>query len=137
MQQNVPYRYYVACASEQHEEVEHRVHVFALVAHIKQRAGDISHTLSHNPRHCTCRDTVYQRLESHKHAQAHAYVGKGLNVAMAFEMVEGDYRAHYGAKPHEAEQCPSPQALVAKCHEGYWGIGARNMPIYGGVVPLA
>ena len=45
--------------------------------------------------------------------------------------------AHDGAGPHEDEEAPAPQPLLAQGDERDGGVGAGDVPVDGGVVPLA
>ena len=56
---------------------------------------------------------------------------------MGFELVEGDDGAGNGGGPHEGEECPAPESLVAHGHEGDGRVGAGDVPVDGGMVPAA
>ena len=45
--------------------------------------------------------------------------------------------ARYGTRPHKDEQAPAPIASITHGDEGEWRVAARNVPVDGGMVPLA
>ena len=56
---------------------------------------------------------------------------------MVFEFGETHHRSSDGTSPNEDEETPSPIALVSQCYQGNRGVRTCNMPVDGGMVPLA
>ena len=56
---------------------------------------------------------------------------------MLLEFAKADTGSNNGAKPHEAEECPSPIPLFAQGHQCDGGVASRNVPIDSRMVPLA
>lgn len=117
LHQNIPHGDNMAHTAEEYEEVKDRVHVFALMLGIEQGTRDVSHALGNDPYHGTCRHAIDQRFECYEHTQPHADVSQGLDVTVSFEMTERGDGSQDGTEPHENEQSPSPQALLAQGDE--------------------
>ena len=135
--EDIPHGDEMAHASCKNEEMEDSMHVASFAQSIEQCARDIANALGDDPYHRGRTHCVYQRFEGHEHTHAHADVDQCLKVAMGFELVETCDGADDGTQPYKAEQCPSPIALVTQGDEGDGRVGTCDMPVDGGMVPLA
>ena len=114
--QYVPNRKDVANRSAQNKEMEDGMHVRAVVEGIEQSAGDVAYSFADDPSHGMRADGIYQGLESYQYDQSHQTIADGFQVAMFLELAETDTGTHDSAKPHKAEECPSPIPLFAQSY---------------------
>jgi len=135
--QNIPNSDDVADATSQNKEMEHGMHVFLLVDAVEYGSRNVAHALGDDPSHRGGRYGIYQWLESHEHRQSHAHKAGGLQVAVVLEPGKTHDGSGDGARPDKDEEAPSPVALVAQRNQGDRGVGTRNVPVDGGVVPLS
>ena len=135
--QDIPYGDDMADAAGEDEEMKDAVHVFPLVEAVEHGPRDIADAFGDNPRNGSRTNTVDQRLEGHEDAQPHSHEAAGLQIAVVLEPAETHHRAHYGTRPDEHEQSPSPSAVLPQCHESQRRVAAGDVPVYCGVVPLA
>lgn len=117
--------------------MEHGMHVFLLVDAVEHGSRDVAHALGDDPSHRGGRYGIYQWLESHEHRQSHAHKAGGLQVAVVLEPGKTHDGSGDGARPDKDEEAPAPVVLVAQRNQGDRGVGTRNVPVDGGVVPLA
>jgi len=103
----VPYGDDMAEGPHEDEEMEHGVHVFALVQGIENRPGDVADTFGYDPGDGsgTCR--IQQRLEGKDDRKAHADEAEGFEIAVILEFTERGEGAGNGARPYEDEHPPS------------------------------
>ena len=127
----------MAHRAEEHEEMEDGVHEPLLVKAVEHGARDVAHTLGDDPRHGGGVDTVDERSEGHEHTEAHDHETHGLYTTVTLQTTEALYRARDGGEPDEDEECPTPIAIFAHGDERDGRVGARDVPVDGGVVPLA
>jgi len=97
--------------------MEDSVHVATTAKGVEQRAGDIAHTLGDDPYNRGCTHRIDQRLEGDEHTHAHTYIYKRLHIAVSLELMKARDRAHDGAEPYKAKQCPAPVALLTQSDE--------------------
>lgn len=112
LHENVPYGYDVANGAGQYKEMEHAVHVAALVEAVEQGSCDVEHALGHNPRHGGRAYVVYQRLEGHEHAEAHADVAHRLYVAVLLSRLK---LMTVPASAHAHIKMKRPQPHIPSC----------------------
>ncbi len=137
LHENVPYGYDVANGAGQYKEMEHAVHVAALVEAVEQGSCDVEHALGHNPRHGGRAYVVYQRLEGHEHAEAHADVAHRLYVAVLLQPPEAHDGASQCACPYKDEEAPAPHPLLSQGYERQRRVAAGYVPVDGGMVELS
>ncbi len=135
--QYVPHCQNVAHRPRQNKEMEDGVHVLALVEGVEQGAGDVADAFGNNPTDDRGADRINQGLEGDKYDQSHQHVADGFEVVVLLQTAETHDRAHNGAEPDEDEERPAPVARLVQGDEGDGRVTARNVPVDGGVVPLA
>ena len=135
--QDVPDGDDVADASCQDEEVEDGVHVSLLVDAVEDGTRDIAYALGDNPNHRGWGHGVVKRFEGDQYRQAHAHKAKRLQVAVVLQFGETHHGANNGTRPDEDEEAPSPVALVAQGNQSDRRVGTGDVPVDGGMVPLA
>ena len=119
------------------EEVEDGVHVLPLVEGIEEGTDDVADAFGDNPSDGGGGDAVDEGFEGDEDAEAHADEAEGLEVGVLLESNEADDGASDGAEPDKGKKAPAPVALLAEGDKGQRRIGASNVPIDGGMVPLA
>ena len=117
--------------------MEDGMHVGAFVEGIEQGTSDVAYTFADDPTDGMGADGIHQWLEGYEYDQSHQTIADGFQMAMFLEFAETDAGAYDGAKPHKAEESPSPIALFAQGYQCDGGVASRNVPIDGGVVPFA
>jgi hypothetical protein len=135
--EDVPHGDDVADGAGKDEEMEHGVHVFALVETVEDGTRDVAHALGDNPDDGARGDAVDEGFEGDEHTEAHTHETDGFEIAVILDVDETADGAGDGARPDEDEECPAPVALGAHGDEGDGRIGTGDVPIDGGMVPLA
>lgn len=114
-----------------------RVHIATLAYAVEYGTRYIGDALADDPPHGTGRQRVDQWLQCHKQRQAESDEAERLHIAVSLKLAKAHERAHECRSPHEDEQRPSPIAFMTQADEGDGRIGTRDMPVDGGMVPLA
>lgn len=91
----------MAYAAGENKEMEHGMHVTALVETIEHGSGHIHHSLGYDPRHSGGTHAIEQRLERHKYLQPHAHETERLKMAVLLESHKTNYRSGNGTQPHK------------------------------------
>ena len=113
------------------------MHVFLFVDAVEYGARNVADAFGNNPPDCGGGYGVYQRFKGNQYRQSHAYKADGLQVAVILESGKTHDGSGNGASPDKDKEAPSPVALVAQRNQGDRGVGTRNVPVDGGVVPFA
>lgn len=106
--QYIPHGDDMAQGADQHEEVEHGVHIPFPVERIEHGTCDVSQTLRDNPYDGSRRYRVDERLEGYQHGESHAHEAERLDIRMLLQLHKTDHRADDGTQPYEREQRPAP-----------------------------
>lgn len=114
-----------------------RMHIATLAYAVEHGTRYIGDALADDPTHGTGWQRVNQWLQCHKQRQAESDEAERLHIAVSLELTEAHERAHECRSPDKDEQRPSPIAFMAQADESDGRIGTCDMPVDGGVVPLA
>ena len=117
--------------------MEHGVHIPLFIDTVEYGACNITDALGDNPPDGSSGYRVDKWLEGYEYRQSHAYEANRFQVAVVFEFGKAHHRACNGTSPDKDEETPSPITLVAKGDEGDRRVGTSDVPVDGGVVPLA
>ena len=112
------------------------MHEGAVVERVEEGSRDVAHAFGNNPGKGRG-DGVQEGFQGHKARKSHEDEAGGFPIAMLLEFAKTHDGAHNGAQPHEGEQGPTPIAHLTQGNERDGAVGTRNVPIDGGMVPLA
>ena len=127
----------MADAAGEDKEMEDGVHESFFIDDVEHGSGYVSFSLVENPYLVGSAHAVEQRLEGDEYREPHQAEADGLEVGVVFQFDETGDGAGDGCSPDKREQAPSPVALFAQGNERDGRIRTRNVPVDGGMVPLA